>query len=64
VPAEPAGGAADAGATLRDARHHASTLRDAWEAEAGWIAWARSPGTDHFFRRRGPCFLLVRAVKP
>jgi len=37
VPAEPpaAGGA---------------TLRDAWEAEAaGWIAWARSPGTDHFF---------------
>lgn len=29
-----------------------ATLRDAWEAEAaGWIAWARSPGTDHFFWR-------------
>jgi SAM-dependent methyltransferase len=38
VPAEPPAGGA--------------TLRDAWEAEAaGWIAWARSPGTDHFFWR-------------
>jgi SAM-dependent methyltransferase len=41
VPAEPAGGGAGG-----------ATLRDAWEAEAaGWIAWARSPGTDHFFWR-------------
>jgi SAM-dependent methyltransferase len=41
VPAEPAGGGAGG-----------ATLRDAWEHEAsGWIAWARSPGTDHFFWR-------------
>ena len=41
MPAEPAGGGAGG-----------ATLRDAWEAEAaGWIAWARSPGTDHFFWR-------------
>jgi SAM-dependent methyltransferase len=43
VPAEPgaAGGAAGGG-----------TLRDAWEEEAArWIAWARSPRTDHFFWR-------------
>jgi SAM-dependent methyltransferase len=41
VPADP-GGAGGAGATLRDA----------WEEEAaGWIAWARAPGADHFFWR-------------
>jgi SAM-dependent methyltransferase len=29
-----------------------ATLRGAWDAEAdGWIRWARSPGTDHFFWR-------------
>ena len=38
MPADPAGAGA--------------TLRDAWEDEAArWIAWARSPGTDHFFWR-------------
>jgi SAM-dependent methyltransferase len=38
VPADPAAASA--------------TLRDAWEDEAArWIAWARSPGTDHFFWR-------------
>ncbi len=38
MPADPAGAGA--------------TLRDAWEDEAArWTAWARSPGTDHFFWR-------------
>lgn len=42
MPADP-GGASGAGG---------ATLRDAWDEEAAaWIAWARSPGADHFFHR-------------
>jgi SAM-dependent methyltransferase len=42
-----------------------ATLRDAWESEAaGWIAWARSPGTDHFFWRFSLPALLELAPPP
>jgi SAM-dependent methyltransferase len=51
VPADPAGAGA--------------TLRDAWEDEAArWIAWARSPGTDHFFWRFGLPALLALTPAP
>jgi hypothetical protein len=41
------------------------TLRDAWEAEAGnWLAWARTPGHDSYWRFHRERFLHLRAVKP
>lgn len=63
MPADPAGasrGAATSGCAPGGASScgdlagasDGGTLRDAWQEEAAaWIAWARSPGADHFFWR-------------
>jgi len=41
------------------------TLRDAWEAEArNWIAWARTPGHDSYWRFHRDAFLLSLPPPP
>ena len=36
------------------------TLRDAWEGEArNWIAWARTPGHDSYWRFHRDAFLSL-----
>ena len=41
------------------------TLRDAWEAEArNWIAWAREPGHDSYWRFHRDAFLPTLPPPP
>jgi SAM-dependent methyltransferase len=41
------------------------TLRDAWEAEAGnWLAWARAPGHDSYWRFHRDRFLALLPPPP
>jgi SAM-dependent methyltransferase len=43
----------------------ADTLRQAWDAEAAaWIAWARTPGHDHYFWRLTMPALLALLPEP
>jgi ubiquinone/menaquinone biosynthesis C-methylase UbiE len=46
-------------------RRVAMTLRDAWETEArSWIAWARKPGHDSYWRFHRDRFLLLLPPAP